>query len=246
MTVAQIEDRLRELGVTEQVEFAPAPPAVVVTAAVRPLPGSELVSFARAYLESRIDYPGGKVEIEDPRTPRTLTIPDGEPEMRAEVGSRRLLGLVPVAVEVYSRGRKEARVIISFRVRVIAPVPVTARAMESGEIIAASDLEERERELSLVPESVFVRKDELIGLKVGRALPAGSFIRKEAVERPDLLKKGSQVVLRARVGSVEARTSVQAKDGGAAGEMVSVVNVASRKTIKARVVDEETVEVVIP
>ena len=93
---------------------------------------------------------------------------------------------------------------------------------------------------------MFVRKDELIGLKVGRALPAGSFIRKEAVERPDLLKKGSQVVLRARVGSVEARTSVQAKDGGAAGEMVSVVNVASRKTIKARVVDEETVEVVIP
>jgi len=84
-----------------------------------------------------------------------------------------------------------------------------------------------------------------VGLTVQRAMQAGSYVRRGCVKQAAMVKKGGQVVLVARVGTVEARATAQSREDGASGDVVTVINTASKRAIRARVVSPEEVEAVV-
>lgn len=246
MTRDQVLKRLRAMAVTERVEFEGGADASRITAVVKPLAGDALVRFGHDYLAARAARPGGTVTIEDPETPRAVAIPDVAVTYRAEASGRRMTGLVPVAVEAWSGDRRLARVLLSYRVRTVAMVARLAKALEPGAVIGESDVETVERDLTGVPDDALTSRDALIGLRVVRPLTAGAFVRREAVAQALQVKRGSQVTLIARVGSVTAKAMAQSKDDGANGDVITVVNLDSKRLLKARVVDPGTVEAVMP
>lgn len=249
LTRSDVARRLRVLGVDSPVTFTGPNESVVVTLAVTKIPGARLVEFGRKYLEERLAAPGVKMTIEDPAAPKALVLPAGSAanlEMRGEVSAGQVAGLVPVAVEVWSDGKRQARRLLSFRVNARGDVAVTRRALMPGEVLTAEDLEVAERDLSSVPAGAARDRDELVGLRVTRPIGAGAMVRRDAVAMPALVKRGGQVVLIARVGSVEARAVAQAKSDGARGEVVTVVNLESNRQVRARVMGEELVEAIGP
>lgn len=246
MTREQVLRRLHAMGVTERVMFDEAVNVARVTAVVKPLAGDALVRFGHEFLAGKASRPGASVTIEDPETPRAMTIPDVDVTLRAEMSGRKLAGLVPVSVEAWSGDRRLARVLLSYRVHALAAVSTVTRALEPGAVIAEGDLETSERELTGVPADALTDRVTLIGLRVTRPLSAGSFVRREAVAQPLQVKRGSQVTLIARIGTVEARAAAQSKDDGANGDVITVVNLDSKRLLKARVVDPGTVEAVMP
>lgn len=241
-----VAGRLRQLGVTEAVAFSGSVTGIRVSAAVRTIRGDELVKFGRAALERRIKWPADAVTIEDPVSARTVIVPDGNVEMRADIGTRRLAGLVNVGVEVWEDGKRLAKVPLSFHVTIRVSVPYLARAVESGNVIGEGDLEERDRELSLLPEDAILDRNEILGLRATRPLASGNFVRRIEVAAPIVLKRGAEVILLARIGTVEARASATAREDGTAGQVISVMNVVSKRTVKARVLGADTVEAVMP
>jgi flagella basal body P-ring formation protein FlgA len=74
---------------------------------------------------------------------------------------------------------------------------------------------------------------------------AGDWLRRGSVAQPLQVRRGSQVILVARVGTVEARAMVQAKEAGASGDIITVMNMNSRRSLKARVIGADLVEAVI-
>ncbi len=249
LSVEDITKRLKALGVREPVAFEDTVHAVRITTAVKILPGSELVAFGHKFLEAKLKEPGVHIRIEDPAAPRALILPGGEEmetELRAEMTARKLAGLVPVSVEVWSEGKRRARMLLSYRVHARAAVAEAAHTLGPGMIITEADLGESERDLSLVPQDVLQSREALLGLRVTRRINAGAMVRKSAVALPIMVKRGEPVTLVARVGTVEARALAQAKANGVKGEVVTVVNVVSKRHVRARVVGRELVEAVIP
>jgi flagella basal body P-ring formation protein FlgA len=213
---------------------------------VKVVPGSDLVAFGRKFLESNLARRGITIEITDPTTPRSPVLPDVPVEMKAEMSARQASGLVPVAVEVWAEGKREVRILLSYRVLSRGPVAQAVRDLAPGEIISMDDLVEAERDLAGLPDDAVKEASALAGLKVLRPVAAGSVIRKGAVAMPALVKRGGAVTLTARVGTVEARAMAQAKEDGANGAVVTVMNLGSRRLVKARVTGSETVEAVMP
>ncbi len=234
------------MGVREAVVFDGDVESARVTTVVKPLAGDALVRFGHDFLAAKAARTDGKVTIEDPETPRALAIPDVDVTFRAEVSGRRLTGLVPVSVEAWAGERRLARVMLSYRVHAVAPVARLSRAVEPGTVLGEADLDTADRELAGVPADALTAREALIGLRVLRPMAAGAYVRRDAVAQALQVKRGSQVTLIARIGTVEARAMAQSKDDGANGDVITVVNLDSKRLCKARVVDPGTVEAVMP
>ncbi len=243
--VEELTRRLRTLGVVEAFTIAGAE-TVTISASVRALGGEEFVKFGHDFLASKVGEAGGEVQIEDPAAPRALTVPEGEVEYRAEAPARRLAGLVPVAVEAWSGGERVARVLLSYRVRARAAVVRAAKSLEPGQIIAAEDLEVSELDLAGVPEDAMTSPDSLVGQRVTRPVAAGGWLRRSAVAQPLKVRRGATVSVIAKIGNVTAKVAAQSRQDGAMGEVISVMNPGSKRLLRARVVDENVVEAVMP
>ena len=63
---------------------------------------------------------------------------------------------------------------------------------------------------------------------------------------PALVKRGDPVTLIARIGKVEARVLAQAKADGIKGELVTVMNLTSKRQVRAKVVGQDLVQAVMP
>lgn len=247
MTIADIARRLKHVGVPQPLEFDRSVPTVLISTEVTALPGAELVVFGHRFLADKLNQPGVTIDIEDPATPKALMLPARDMRsmvMRAEMSSQKTAGLVTVAVEVWLDGRRQARRLLSYRVHARGLVAKAAHRLEPGTVITEADLEESVRDLALVPRDVMRRSESLLGLKVVRPIGAGQMVRKGAVAIPALVKRGDSVVLIARIGSVEARVMAQAKANGIKGEVVTVVNLTSKRQIQAKVVGRKLVEAV--
>ena len=241
-TGQEIVNRLQKLGVAEEIVLTGTVTAVAVSAAVRTIKADELVMFGHKALEKRIKWPAEQVSIQDPATSRSVTVPESGVEMRAEIGARRLAGLVSVAVEVWASGKRITRILFPYRVSVKVQVPHLVHSMKAGQIISAADIEDRERDLAMLPEDAVLFRAEAEGLRVMRTMPEGAFIRRGEVASPIIMKRGAQITLIAKVGTVEAKAMGISKEDGAAGQVIAVINSSSKRVVKARVIDSETVE----
>lgn len=249
MTIADIARRLEHLGVPQPVEFDRSAPTALISTEVTALSGAELVAFGHQFLKDKLNQPGVTIDIEDPATPKALMLPASDMrnmEMHAETSTKKTAGLVTVAVEVWLEGRRHARRLLSYRVHARGAVAKAAHRLAPGTVITEADLEESVRDLALVPRDVMRSSEALLGLKVVRPIAAGEMVRKGAVAIPALVKRGDSVMLVARIGSVEARVMAQAKANGMKGEIVTVMNLTSKRQIQAKVVGRRLVEAVTP
>jgi flagella basal body P-ring formation protein FlgA len=72
---------------------------------------------------------------------------------------------------------------------------------------------------------------------------AGTVLRPDLLEFPPLVKRGDRVRIVLESAGLRISAFGQAKQKGAQGEMIPVVNLDSNKVIHARVVDSHTVRI---
>lgn len=122
-------------------------------------------------------------------------------------------------------------------------VPVLTRQLRAGDVIESADIEMR-----TVPERQ-LRKDtvtdsaKLIGQSPTRMISAGRAIRAVEVTMPKVITKGQLVEMHYTTPYMNIRTSGEALEDGAPGQMIRIKNTKSEKAISARVVAAGKVEV---
>ena len=107
-----------------------------------------------------------------------------------------------------------------------------ARAAAKGDIVKASDLvlERRPKnEFSSEPPRV---PAEAAGMAARRAVRAGQPLRAADLAKPELVQKNDTVMLHYEVPGIVLTMRGKALDSGAEGDMVSVLNVNSKRTIQ--------------
>jgi flagella basal body P-ring formation protein FlgA len=101
----------------------------------------------------------------------------------------------------------------------------------------------RERDISLLNQGYLTSVDQAVGQRLTRPMVNDQVISLVHIEQAEVIRKGDQVVITARSGTLSVRMPGEALAGGGLSEQIRVKNLNSKRVIKAQVIAPGQVEV---
>jgi flagella basal body P-ring formation protein FlgA len=123
---------------------------------------------------------------------------------------------------------------------------VATRALGRGETVKASDVAiERRPKADVGPEGIGAA-DEAIGLAVRQPVRLGQPLRRKDLMKSELVHRDDFVTLVYEVPGIMLTTQGKALEPGAQGDVISVLNVQSKRTIQGIVISPNRVVIRAP
>jgi flagella basal body P-ring formation protein FlgA len=209
-----------------------------------------LIGVTQGFLEFTVeDYLAtsqtqGRYEIQvNPLDPR-LRMPLCDKELTATLESP-AQPLGRVTVRVRCDGASPWTVFVPAQVRLFREVVTTTRPLKRSAIINPEDVTLRERDISQINQGYLTSVDQAIGQKLVRPMVSDQVITLVHMEQAEVVRKGDQVVISARSGTLNVRMPGEALSNGGMNEQIKVKNLNSQRVIKARVTAPGQVEVAL-
>ena len=155
-----------------------------------------------------------------------------------EALASRVTGAHTVEVSCPSAGW---RVFVPVTVRNEQPVLVLRRAIGAGQTLVAEDLDSVPRDTGRSAQALLVDPAQAVGRVARRPLQAGSLLAASDLHAEQLVRRGAQVDLVTRRGTVEIRVAARAMRDGAVGDQITVENLSTRRQVQATVAADGTV-----
>ena len=238
LTPASLEPKLA----ANRVDFAAitwsVPPQLKITTRSQTVSGRQLAEAAQSFLTQTAA--GSTVTLLD--LPTDLPAPVGKLELVPELyGVIRYAGQTTVQVAVRSDGRSFVKVPVQFEVRRLLDVVVATTNLNAGDILTEQSVRLERMDAGKLAAGYLTELDKAIGLQVRYALPPGSVIGERNLTRPILIKRGENVKIVARVGELEVVANGVTFAQGAAGDLVRVQNLVTKKFLTGRVQNDKSV-----
>ena len=142
-------------------------------------------------------------------------------------------------------GRMAERVgYVVAEVRAAAPHARAARDLARGTVLTDADVMESDGDIGAVRMQALPTLLETIGARVGREVRAGELLSSTIVRLPALVRRGSAVMTYVRLGGVAVTGEATAMQTGHLGDVIALVNEATGRRLRGRVVARDAVEVV--
>ncbi|WPN60696.1 flagellar basal body P-ring formation chaperone FlgA [Pseudomonas sp. P9_31] len=207
-----------------------------------------LIGVTQGFLEFTVeDYLAtsqtqGRYEIQVNQLDPRLRMPMCDRELTATLESpARPLGRV--TVKVRCEGASPWTVFVPAQVKLFRDIVTTTRPLKRTGIIEPQDVTLRERDISLINQGFLTSVDEAIGQRLTRPMVADQIITLVHLEQAEVIRKGDQVVITARSGTLSVRMPGEALSNGGLREQIRVKNLNSQRVIKAQVTAPGQVEV---
>jgi flagella basal body P-ring formation protein FlgA len=208
----------------------------------------QLIGVTQGFLEFTVeDYLAssqtvGRYEIEVKQLDPRLRMPFCDKDLTASLeGSPKPIGRVTVRVRC--EGGSPWTVFVPAQVHLFRDVVTVVRPMKRDAIVSDGDVALRERDVGLLGQGFLDSLDQAVGQKVVRPTVIDQILTPVHLEQPELVKKGDQVVIIARSGSMSVRMPGEALSDGGFNEQIRVKNLNSQRVIKANVTAPGQVEV---
>lgn len=239
----QLESRLIESGAPVNDARWIIPGQLTLTGAGNAPDQDQLRQIVTEYLERSEPWASGKWELLNVTAPAPPGLPEGTVEWRfAPLPSSNpnyLSGTVYFTVD----GRDAARVRVTAQIELQVPAVVAARDLPRGHVIAEEDLSE-----SLV---AFARARgsltdvaQAVGQTLKVSVRTGAPVRDRDLVRTAMVAKGETVTIIAQSGGLKVTALGQARENGALGQTITVINQDSKKAVSGKVIGPGQVEVV--
>ena len=209
-----------------------------------------LIGVTQGFLEFTVeDYLAtsqteGRYEIQVNQLDPRLRLPQCDKEFTATLESP-AVPLGRVTVRVRCDGAAPWTVFVPAQVRLFREIVTTTRPLKRTAIIGPEDVTLRERDISLITQSYLTSVDQAIGQKLVRPMVNDQVITLVHMEQAEVVRKGDQVVISARSGTLSVRMPGEALSNGGMSEQIRVKNLNSQRVIKARVTAPGQVEVAL-
>lgn len=204
----------------------------------------EIYAVVTDFVQGRLaDFPG-EVEV-TVRRRGDLNI-DGVGAVRLRVRQDRLRSnarSLPLVLEVM-RGPvlvQEHRMVAD--VRYFDEVVVALNPIMRGDVIDAGSVIVERRDVTMLLGKYFSNLDQLEGMQAKMRIGMGRPINTHYIEERPLVERGDMVRIEAKVGGIVAVTMGLAKDKGAEGDHIVVMNTTSREKLLAEVIGPGKVRV---
>ncbi|HIE5651434.1 TPA: flagellar basal body P-ring formation chaperone FlgA [Stenotrophomonas maltophilia] len=127
------------------------------------------------------------------------------------------------------------RLFVPVKVRRNQTVLVLARGIAAGETLTAADISTAQRDAARIAGAVLADPNAAIGRIARRPLQAGTLLSSNDLVTQRLIKRGDNVALVSRRGSVEVRIAGRAMGDAGENERISVENLTSRRIVQGTV-----------
>ncbi|MNE41508.1 flagellar basal body P-ring biosynthesis protein FlgA [compost metagenome] len=117
------------------------------------------------------------------------------------------------------------------------------RPLKRESIVGEQDVSLRERDVGALNQGFLSDLEQAIGLKVIRPTVMDQVLTPQHLEQAEVVRKGDQVVITARSGTLSVRMPGEALSKGGLSEQIRVRNLNSKRVVKARVTGPGQVEV---
>lgn len=210
---------------------------VMVTRAGRTLPATEIEAIVAQSLAQRLGV----------ADPASLTVTYDREVQPLQLGLAHAGQPLPVVSRVDQRGRFDVTLEIAgdgsaspMRLRYTGSAVDTVeavillRGLERGETLKASDISIERRPRAEAGADAAAR-DRAVGMQARRQLRAGVPLRNADVVKPDLVQRDQAVTLIYEAAGIYLTGRGKAIEGGAEGDIVSVMNLLSKRTVTGTV-----------
>jgi flagella basal body P-ring formation protein FlgA len=203
---------------------------------------SDLRRILEEYLARTEPYASGEYSVLSVTAARAPALPPGRVEYnfspQPSSNPNYLSGTVFFKVDGKEAGRVRVTAQIDLQVKAL----LAARDLLRGHILSEEDLTE-----SLAPfakaKGALTQISQGLGQTLKVSVRAGNPIHDRDLEKTFMVNKGETVTIIAQSGGLKVTALGQAKESGALGQTISVMNLDSKKTVSARVIGPGQVEV---
>lgn len=151
----------------------------------------------------------------------------------------------PLSVQVSCNTDKFWSIYIAALVEIEAPIVHSKRDLKRGHQLNKSDLAIKYSSLHKQGRGGIHTIEDAIGLELKRSLRAHSPLRQASLQAPNVVNRGDQVSVRAKMTGVEVVTYGTALSDGRLGKQIRIRNNSSEKIVKARITGPGTAEVIL-
>ena len=209
--------------------------------------GEELEGRARQTLSLMLleAEEGRRYTLEAVHVPRELRLPEGDYELEVTVpNGLRYWGNTAVKLQAVVDGKPFRAIVCHFKIHLFDQVAVATRLLMPGQPVGDGDFRFEEREVGASPQKFVTRREDVVGMVLGRPVQPGQVIQRFMLHRPVLVESGSQVTIVSNSHGVSVKMDGIALDNGREGTVIRVRNVSTHRIVKAKVLDAHTVEAV--
>ncbi len=239
-----IKSRLRQFGIDSSLfSITSSGPVKVLRRSTQMTP-DKIRTAVRSFIKTHAPWHADQMKIGPIKFNHALTLPSGKTKLHISAPRHTdWLGGVPFSVKVVVDGQVVKKFSVPTRIEVWSDVLMAAKPLGRYQPIGIKDIKIKKMNLARVPANVIVSTETVLGRRTNRKIAVNAILRKDQVEMPPLIKRGDVVRVVAESPSVKVVVQGKAKQDGGKGERIKVINLASKKTIYAQVMDEKTVQV---
>jgi len=240
---AYLEFRLRSSGLPlDRIDLNP-PEQIVVSRESQGIDEKWIRRIFTAYLEKTEPYKSGQWELISLRTGSLPILPAGELSYKIMPKPSSNPSGLNAVIYLLVEGKEVGRIRVAARLNLFVNTVIAAQRMDRGHRIGPDDLKSARISLARTSRSGLADPREAIGLTTRRRIQPGQAILAEDLIKTAVVEKGDPVTIVAQSGTLRVSTAGQAKDDGAVGDNIPVLNLSSKKMITAEVVGPDTVQV---
>jgi flagellar basal body P-ring formation protein FlgA len=230
------------------VEAMAAPPATASADDAVRLTADAVSGLARAWLVERLPADADRSAIEQVGSTRELVVPRGptSTSVTLQAGSPSG-GVVTLLVELTGTDASGVPAIrsatVTLRINAHVDVVVAVRELERRTVLGRGDVRIERRYGDRLPQGAFRDPGDVIGKEVVRSIGPGEPLTSSMLAIPRAVRRGGVVNLVLDGPGFRINARGVASEDGAVGEIIRVVNQASRRELIGRVEDDHTVRV---
>jgi flagellar basal body P-ring formation protein FlgA len=159
----------------------------------------------------------------------------GEPKV-AQLDYDSHSGRFQAALEIPTGPSTRAPLRLTGRATVTVEVATVARSIERGAILKDADVMLERKPRAQIGRDAIVDRAKAVGLAARTALEPGRPLRAAQLMKPELVRRNEQVVLVYEAPGIMLTARGKATESGAEGDVISVLNEQSKRTLQGVVV----------
>ncbi len=212
---------------------------VVVTRASRTIPAKDVEGRVAQALSTQYALgPVKDIVVNFDRELRTFqveTTAKGEPRV-AFLNYDNRSGRFNVTLDMPTGATTRGTLHLSGSAAATAEVVTLARPVERGEVLKSADVLIERRPRGNVGRDLVTNTDQAVGLAARAQMQPGRPLRIADLMKPELVQRNETVTIVYQVPGITLTVRGKASDGGAEGDVISVLNEQSKRTVQGVVV----------
>ena len=148
-----------------------------------------------------------------------------------------------ISIRVSCKGPRPWSVYVMASVKSEVQVVITTRAMARGEVLLPEDISEKTVLRAPAIQPLLRQTEEALGNALKRSIGEGVELSAAMLKKPTIIRSGEHTLIMAEAGGLQVRVTGKALQHGVVGEIIRVLNLSSKKTVRGRVEADGTITV---